>query len=269
MTENIQNLKTLKHKRGTIKTQITLFQKFIDNFDTSNVNEKDKQNIKLRKEKIEPLYETFEEIQTEIELLELELNQDVSCEGTERESFSNAYFAIVGTANNILNPAVKEIESIVDANSIVQGHYPNSNQTSHNSHMHVKLPTITLPTFDGTFTLWREFYDAFTALIHSNNSLSDVQKLSYLKSSLKNEPVKNEPADLIRSYDTTSENYTIAWTALQKRYDNKRRIITDHVQNLLEIPKINKESHAALRQLINQTENHIQCLKSIKNRMQL
>lgn len=84
MTENIQKLKTLKHKRGSIKSQIT-FPKFIDNFDVTNISEKDKQIIKLRKEKIEPLYESFEELQSDIELITLELNLDMSFEVTERE----------------------------------------------------------------------------------------------------------------------------------------------------------------------------------------
>lgn len=121
---------------------------------------------------------------------------------SDRELFLESYFEVLGLAESMLsskqNP--KETETFSNVNSFHT-----------NQNVKIKLPTIKLPTFDGTFTLWREYSDAFNALIHSNDSLSDVQKLSYLKSSL-----KDEPADLLRSYETTSENYTIAWTALQK-----------------------------------------------------
>ena len=67
-----------------------------------------------------------------------------------------------------------------------------SSQTNHNVQLNqvtsvVKLPPISLPTFDGKCEQWVPFYDTFKYLIHFDTSLSDTQKLFYLKSSLKGE----------------------------------------------------------------------------------
>lgn len=74
----------------------------------------------------------------------------------------------------------------------------------------VVLPTINLPKYDGSFINWREFNNAFSAILHINTNLTDAQKLSYLKSN-----VKGEFANLLKSFETTN---------------NKRRIINMHVQ---------------------------------------
>ena len=47
-----------------------------------------------------------------------------------------------------------------------------------------RLPRIDLPKFDGTFSDWLSFRDLFTSLILSNENISAVEKLQYLKSSL-------------------------------------------------------------------------------------
>lgn len=50
-----------------------------------------------------------------------------------------------------------------------------------------KLPTINLPSFSGNNEDWLSFSDSFQSLIHKNETLSDIQKLHYLKSSSKDE----------------------------------------------------------------------------------
>lgn len=49
--DDVQNLKILKHKRGTFKTQLTLFQKFLSNLQLDNISESDIKTIELRKQK--------------------------------------------------------------------------------------------------------------------------------------------------------------------------------------------------------------------------
>lgn len=65
----------------------------------------------------------------------------------------------------------------------------NEGQTSMVSNA-VKLPPLDLPCFEGSYDNWTSFFDTFIALIHSNNTLSNVQKFYYLQSSLKGEDVK-------------------------------------------------------------------------------
>lgn len=51
--------------------------------------------------------------------------------------------------------------------------------------IHVRLPKIELPTFSGAYEEWHPFFRIFDSLIHSNETLNDIQKFHYLKSSLK------------------------------------------------------------------------------------
>ncbi|CAH2088456.1 unnamed protein product [Euphydryas editha] len=81
----------------------------------------------------------------------------------------------------------------------------------------VKLPRIQLPIFSGNYEEWQTFYDMFLSLIHNNISLSAVQKLLYLKSTL-----TGEPATLLRNLSIEEANYEEAWEKLKRRYNNKR-----------------------------------------------
>lgn len=51
--------------------------------------------------------------------------------------------------------------------------------------LEIKLPTLRLLTFDGTYEQWMLFKDSFTFIIHENAKLSEVQKFQYLRSILK------------------------------------------------------------------------------------
>lgn len=46
-----------------------------------------------------------------------------------------------------------------------------------------KLPQITLPVFSGDYSAWSAFYEMFNSLIHTNASLTNLQKLHQIKSS--------------------------------------------------------------------------------------
>lgn len=123
------------------------------------------------------------------------------------------------------------------------------------------LPVIPLPTFDRKIINWRAFIDAFDALIHINAELNEVQKLIYLKQSL-----KNEPHELINSLDTVCANYPIARELLTKKYDNTRKIINDHVIQILNLPSTQKESSSTLNELIIDLQTNLNCLKSLEHR---
>ena len=86
----------------------------------------------------------------------------------------------------------------------------------------------------------------FKAIIHDNNLIPEVTKFVYLEGAL-----KGEPKNLLASLSATDQNYTIAWDLLQKRYENKKIIINSHIKEIMDIPSIHKESHAALRGLAN------------------
>ncbi len=55
--------------------------------------------------------------------------------------------------------------------------------------------------------------------MHSNRTLSNIQKLHYLKTSL-----KEEPARLLSQLQLSNANYEVAFKILEDRYGNKRMI---------------------------------------------
>lgn len=84
----------------------------------------------------------------------------------------------------------------------------------------------------------------FEKLIHLNDSLTDIEKFHYLRSSL-----KDKAAEVIKSIETITDNYHEAWAAVKDRFDNKCWIIHKHIRAIFEIPTLTKENHIALREL--------------------
>ena len=79
----------------------------------------------------------------------------------------------------------------------------------------------------------------------SNRTLSNIQKLHYLKGSL-----KDVPARLVSHLPTSSANYEVAKKLLQDRYANKRMIIHIHLEAIFDFRPIKEESTDQLRKLI-------------------
>lgn len=128
-----------------------------------------------------------------------------------------------------------------------------------NQESKVKLPVVKLPTFDGRTEEWKRFCETFTSLIHLNESIPNIQKFQYLVTSL-----SSVAAKIIESIELTGENYEIAWDLLKKRFDDPRAIKKKHIQCLFAMPKVERESATAIRNLIDYALKHLRVLKSLK-----
>lgn len=117
----------------------------------------------------------------------------------------------------------------------------------------VKLPKIDLPRFSGHFKEWPAFIDLFNSLIHLNTTLSDVEKFQYLQTSL----VK-EPLDLIRGYSLSADNYVLAYDALIKQYENKRKLVASYWEDIL-----NSTTKVSLQHLVNTYSENLSMLKRL------
>ncbi|XP_008485636.1 uncharacterized protein LOC103522310 [Diaphorina citri] len=116
----------------------------------------------------------------------------------------------------------------------------NSQSPSHisQSPCHIRLPPIELPTFEGESDRWLPYKDIFTSLVHNNESLTDVQRLHYLKASL-----KGEASDLVSSLSTSNNNYDVAWKLLCEQYENTRLIVNNHVKAIVNAPPVNTANY--------------------------
>ncbi|XP_058128495.1 uncharacterized protein LOC131292777, partial [Anopheles ziemanni] len=122
----------------------------------------------------------------------------------------------------------------------------------------VKLPTISLPSFNGDYDTWLTFHDTFESLVHKSKELSAIQKFHYLRAAL-----EGEAASQIQVLSITSENYDIAWTTLVERYSNKVLLRKKQVRSLLGLPKITKGSVQALRNIVDKFVLHLQVLQQL------
>ena len=68
----------------------------------------------------------------------------------------------------------------------------------------VRLPKLNAPTFDGKFTNWILFWEDYDIAIHRPTTLSDVHKLAYLCSSLKDGSANG----IIDGFSTSCDFYT-------------------------------------------------------------
>lgn len=242
----------LIRKRGSIKGLLTRFQNQVESIKKiPNPDELSLSQLKIRLESVRPLLNEFNTIQFDIESV-LTKDDEIKANEKERENFENSYFSILALAQTILD---KNNNFAASSHSLPRA---NSNSSLDPSAFvnQVKLPTITLPTFEGNYENWLEFRDTFNSLIHDKKGISNIEKFHYLKASL-----KDEAGQIIQSLQLCDANYLVAWKALLDRYNNKRLILSNHIRALFNLPTLSKESHILLRQLLDGVSKHLRSLK--------
>ncbi|XP_029172429.1 uncharacterized protein LOC114941586 [Nylanderia fulva] len=131
-------------------------------------------------------------------------------------------------------------------------------QNAFTSRSAFQLPRISLPRFSGEFSDWESFRDQFKALIIENSDLVDVNRLQYLHSC-----VKGDAFDIVRNLALVDSNFKVAWDLLIARYDNKRRLVHEHIHELTSLTPINSESASALSALRDKANVAIKALKHL------
>ncbi|TGZ55349.1 Uncharacterized protein DBV15_12594, partial [Temnothorax longispinosus] len=123
----------------------------------------------------------------------------------------------------------------------------------------VRLPVMSLPTFDGTYEQWPVFYSTFSALVDKNQNLSNVHKFYYLQSALNANAKK-----IIESLEINEVNYPRAINLLKTRFDNSRLATRHHTRAIFSLKPIEKESSSQLRNLTDCLKQHLEALKALK-----
>ncbi|XP_018406269.1 PREDICTED: uncharacterized protein LOC108782485 [Cyphomyrmex costatus] len=108
----------------------------------------------------------------------------------------------------------------------------------------ITLPRINLPKFTGDLREWETFRDQFRFMIIDYAELSNITRLQYLYSCL-----KDEARDALRNLPLTEANFKIAWNVLLARYDDKRRLVSEHIHTLRTLPAVNTDSAQDLMSL--------------------
>ncbi|XP_076546670.1 uncharacterized protein LOC143305756 [Osmia lignaria lignaria] len=141
-------------------------------------------------------------------------------------------------------------------NSAPNGSFSNS-MTSRPPATH--LPRIHLPTFEGAFEEWESFRDRFTSMVINNDTLSNVDRLHFLCSSL-----KGDASRAVSHLPVTENNFEVAWQIITSRYDNKRRLVSTHLNTLFSLPSVSSETPSELRSLRDNINISIQMLRNLQ-----
>ncbi|XP_047520275.1 uncharacterized protein LOC125059771 [Pieris napi] len=246
MSEKTEVAELIK-KRSSYKGQVTIFNGFLSSFESpSPPDERDYEELELRIKRFDALYNKFDEVQTRLECLQ----DDESQVFGEREEFENRYYKALSNAQKILSNYKK---SHIPLPSDGEGSVIHSVKLNP-----VKLPTIQIPKFNGLFNEWIGFRDTFMSLIHTNNDLDDINKFHYLKSSL-----EGSAALVVSSVELSGKNYSVAWTLLCDRFDNKNLLIQHHVAALFKIETVTRETACNLKGIVDQLNKNLRALDTL------
>ena len=123
----------------------------------------------------------------------------------------------------------------------------------------VKLPKILIKKFNGDPINWQQFSDTFEATVHKNESLSNIEKFTYLKGY-----IEGPAAQCIEGIMLSNDNYKEARDLLTERYGNPQLITSSHMNKLIKIEKVTSVHNIKeLRNLHDKVESHVRSLIAI------
>lgn len=125
----------------------------------------------------------------------------------------------------------------------------------------MRLEKVVLPEFHGEFNKWIGFRDMFESLIHKQEQLSTAAKYARLMKAL-----KGAAAAVVAGFLPTDAKYDSAWETLKARYDNKRVIVTTHLNIFLGLESLEKEkeTNVRLRRFVGISNETTRSLAAIK-----
>ncbi|XP_062551491.1 uncharacterized protein LOC134216656 isoform X2 [Armigeres subalbatus] len=229
----------LRHRRSTILASLGRAEAFVADY----LAERDQIQVPLRISHVDNIWASLEAVQVALE--DITTTDEGRAEHASfRAEVEPRLFAIKSSLVSKLPPPIS--------------HNARNPCSTHSALSGMKLPTISLPEFDGDYQHWLTFHDTFMALIHSNTEVPDIQKFHYLRAA-----VKGEAAQVIESISISSANYDLAWEALKGRYSNEYLLKKRHLQALFDVPRMKKESAATLHSLVDEFERHTKILHQL------
>jgi hypothetical protein len=230
-------------QRAVAKSSLTRLQNFIE------TGERKLHDLQIRYEELSNILSKFETAQDKLETTD---DGDYSL---DRESFEQHHFQVKAKFIELLHPADNQGQSADNASEHGSEHLT---ALTHASQSHVKLPSIQLPSYDGTISTWLHFRDTFESLIIQNKTLSNVQRFHYLISSL-----KGEPRHLISNLQISHDNFVVAWDLVTQRYNNIKLIAMTHVKQLFQLPFVRRNDATSLCQLINHVSSNMNAIQAL------
>ncbi|XP_050503546.1 uncharacterized protein LOC126882616 [Diabrotica virgifera virgifera] len=214
----------LKREIGTCKSSFERNVNWISNFLESQT---DTFELSHRRTHLINAFNNYNDICNKIDTHK---NADMHTEN--REEVENKHFSAMSRIDGKLAQFSK-----VNSSPSVPSQYQHGNHANFN----VRLPPVSVPIYHGEPSKWVSFYQLFSSIIKDNQTLTKAQKLIYLKSSL-----RGEPLNLIDSLDVTNENFDLAIDILERKYDNCLAIINSHINLIIDFPTLTRSNYRSL-----------------------
>lgn len=123
----------------------------------------------------------------------------------------------------------------------------------------MRIKAIDPPKFSGQLDDWVSFRDQFISTIINNPKLSKTHMLQYLHGAC-----SGKAAEIIKDIVICDGNFTVAWDALKRRFENERLLVSRLIERLFDLPKMSKECPAELAKLLDGTSQVIRALGVLK-----
>lgn len=240
------DVKSLIKKRASIKAKVTLFSNYIQQQKPcGELSELQVIEIEYRLTIFESLYENYDALQSGIE----ELVEPPDDQDEERAEFEKLYYSSVAAARHIVTSSRAQLE-------VARSEVSSSDKSTHKQRL-VRLPTIDLRKFSGSYHEWPEFKETYVSIIHEN-IIDPIHKLHYLRASL-----TGSASLVLDNLDFKSDNYDTTWELLSERYDNKKSLVNNHMQALFNLEPITIENSESSSKLIDVTRKILKCLQTL------
>ncbi|XP_062700059.1 uncharacterized protein LOC134284795 [Aedes albopictus] len=266
------DLRKLTKKERQLRDLVESIEEFVHNYQEA----RDKGSVAARLKKLDEVYDSFCDVRADIEVLleecdtDDEAGEDVTA--ADRKQTLAAKVKLRSEANSkILKTFIQQyfrlkqsLEAFMTGpGSSSQLTLPPNNPPAATSPMRVKLPELKIPTFRGSLMEWVTFRDTFKTLIVDNPHLTDIDRFTYLRTSLAGEALQQ-----IASINLSADNYSVAWRSLESRYENKKLLVKSHIDALFAVNPMKKESFEALNHVIGEFEKHLQMLTKLGEQTQ-
>ncbi|XP_024893157.1 uncharacterized protein LOC112468270, partial [Temnothorax curvispinosus] len=112
--------------------------------------------------------------------------------------------------------------------------------------------------FSGAIEDWLSFRDLFLSVINRHHTITDVEKLHYLRTSLQDEASK-----LVRDIPLIHGNFERAWVTLREFYENQRVLVRSNFAAFTALAKMKSESAIELRRIFHGMTNTVNAQESL------
>lgn len=244
-----------KRKTKLLKQRLDDLERDLQNGDMESLDEA---ALSVKLDLLEKLFADFEIAHDHLEhedLAEMEsaLPSEVCTIYTSVKTILKRRLMSIGSKGNLQNPQLVRQSTISD----LQSSFIMAPQKT-------RLPFIKIPTFNGVYTEWPDFFSMFQTVVDNDDELSKIEKFQHLKTCL------SGPAlDSVHSMEISDTNYDKAIQILKNRFDNKRLNFQAHIRDIVALSKVEVGSVGKLRYLSDSVNSHLRALFTMGTKEQI